>query len=131
MIINDKLEMYADLLLRKGVNIKKNQPLLISAPIESYIFIRVLTKKAYELGVTDIEYDFNDDVIKHDALKYLNMEDLKKTKIFNKKIFDEYAKKDAAFLMLVSEDPNLMDDIEPDKLSETAIFSRQSKPIYK
>ncbi len=129
--MNNKLEMYADLLLRKGVNIKKNQPLLISAPIESYKFIRVLTKKAYELGVTDIEYDFNDDVIKHDALKYLNMEDLKKTKIFNKKIFDEYAKKDAAFLMLVSEDPNLMDDIEPDKLSETAIFSRQSKPIYK
>lgn len=129
--MNNKLERYADLLLKKGVNVKKNQPLLISAPIESYEFVRILTKKAYELGVTDIEYDFNDEVIKHDALKYLNIDDLKKTKIFDKKIFDEYAKKDSVFLMLVSEDPNLMDDIDPDKLAETAIFSRKSKPIYK
>ena len=129
--MKEKLEKYADLLLEKGVNIKKNQPLLISAPLESYEFIRILTKKAYELGVTDIEYDFNDDIIKHDALEHLSLDDLKKTKIFDKKIFDEYAKKDAAFLMLISDDPYLMNDIDSDKIGETAIFSRRSKPLYK
>lgn len=129
--MKEKLEKYADLLLEKGVNIQKNQPLLISAPLESYEFIRILTKKAYELGVTDIEYDFNDEIIKHDALKYLSVDDLKKTKIFDKKIFDEYAKKDAAFLMLISENPHLMNDIDGDKIGKTAIFSRRSKPLYK
>lgn len=129
--MDDKLNKYADLLLKKGVNIKKGQPLLISAPLESYKFVRILTEKAYLLGVTDIEYDFNDEIIKHDALKYLSIDDLKKTKIFDKKIFDEYAKKDAAFLMLISEDPHLMSDIDENKLSETAIFSRKSKPLYK
>lgn len=129
--MDEKLNKYADLLLRKGVNIIKNQPLLISAPIESYEFVRLLAKKAYQLGVTDIEYDFYDEVIKHDALCYLEVEDLKKSKMFDKKIFDEYAKKDAAFLMLVSDDPDMMKDIDNIKLSETAIFSRKSKPIYK
>lgn len=129
--MNDKLNKYAELLLKKGVNIKKGQPLLISAPLESYEFVRILTEKAYSLGVTDIDYDFNDEVIKHDALKYLSIDDLKKTKIFDKKIFDEYAKKDAAFLMLISENPHLMSDIDENKLSETAIFSRKSKPLYK
>lgn len=129
--MKEKLEKYADLLLEKGVNIKKNQPLLISAPLESYEFIRILTRKAYELGVTDIEYDFNDEIIKHDALKYLSIDDLQKTKIFDKKIFDEYAKKDAAFLMLISENPHLMNDIDDDKIGKTAIFSRKSKPLYK
>lgn len=129
--MNEKLNKYADLLLKKGVNIQKNQPLLISAPIESYEFVRILTKKAYELGVTDVEYDFDDEVIRHEALKYLNLDDLKKNKLFNKKVFDEYAKKDAAFLMLVSDDPNLMHDIDSEKISQTAIFTRKSKPLYK
>lgn len=129
--MNEKLEKYADLLLCKGVNIKENRPLLISAPLESYEFVRILSKKAYELGVKDIGYDLIDEEIKHDALKYLSTDELKKTSMFDKKIFDEYAKKDAAFLMLVSDDPNLMSDIDVDKISDLAIFSRKSKPLYK
>ena len=99
--------------------------------MEAYEFVEILSKKAFEKGVTDIGYDLIDEKIKHDALKYLEINDLKESPIFNKKIFDEYAKKDAAFLMLMSDDPTLMDDIDSSKLSQAAIFSRKSKPLYK
>lgn len=129
--MKEKLEKYAELLLTKGVNVKRGTPLLISAPMEAYEFVEILSKKAFEKGVTDIGYDLIDEKIKHDALKYLEINDLKESPIFNKKIFDEYAKKDAAFLMLMSDDPTLMDDIDSSKLSQAAIFSRKSKPLYK
>ena len=129
--MNEELEKYADLLLRKGVNLKKRQPLLISAPIESYEFVRLLTKRAYELGCKDIGYDLIDEEMKHTALEHLSVKELEKTNFFDKKIFDEYAKKNAAFLMLLSDDPMLMNDIDSDKISKTAIFSRKSKPLYK
>ncbi len=129
--MKEKLEKYAELLLTKGVNVKRGTPLLISAPMEAYEFVEILSKKAFEKGVTDIGYDLIDEKIKHDALKYLEINDLKESPIFNKKIFDEYAKKDAAFLMLMSDDPTLMDDIDSNKLSQAAIFSRKSKPLYK
>ena len=129
--MKEKQEKYADLLLTKGVSIKRGMPLLISAPMEAYEFVRILSKKAFEMGVTDIGYDLVDENIKHDALKYLEITELKDNPLFNKKIFDEYAKKDAAFLMLMSDDPKLMDDIDKNKLSEAAIFSRKSKPLYK
>ena len=87
--MNEKLEKYADLLLRKGVNLKKKQPLLISAPIEAYEFVRLLTKKAYELGTKDIGYDLIDEEMKHTALQYLDVKQLEKTIFFDKKIFDE------------------------------------------
>ena len=129
--MKEKLEKYAELLLTKGVSVKRETPLLISAPMEAYEFVEILSKKAFEKGVTDIGYDLIDEKIKHDALKYLEINDLKESPIFNKKIFDEYAKKDAAFLMLMSDDPTLMDDIDSNKLSQAAIFSRKSKPLYK
>lgn len=129
--MKEKLEKYAELLLTKGVSVKRGIPLLISAPMEAYEFVRILSTKAFEMGVTDIGYDLEDENIKHDALKYLEIKDLKENTMFNKKIFDEYAKKDAAFLMLMSDDPKLMDDIDSNKLSEAAIFSRKSKPLYK
>lgn len=129
--MKQKLEKYADLLLKKGVAIKEEQPLLISAPLEAYEFVELLSKKAYELGVTDIGYDLISEEIKHEQLKRLKLEDLYKSPYYDKKIYDEYARKDAAFLMLVSDTPGMMNDIDSNKLAKVALFSRTSKPLYK
>lgn len=129
--MTEKFEKYAEVLLVKGLGIKTNQSLFLSAPIENYEFVRVLTKKAYSLGVHDIYYELLDEEMKHDALLNLSVDELKATPYFNKKAYDEYAKKDAAFLMLVSDNPYLMEDIDSEKIGKTALFSRTSKPLYK
>lgn len=123
------LEKYADLLLDGCLNIKKNQPLLISCPIESYEFIRILVQKAYKKGIKDIYIDYSDEEIKQLQLKYLTEEELKKSPYWNKEIFDQYAKKDAAFLMLGSYEER--NDIAAKKLEITAKISRLSRPLFK
>ena len=129
--MEEKFLKYACLLLDKGLNIKSGQPLVITAPIESIEFIRVLSRCALERGVTDIYFDWYDDELKHQQLLYLDNDCISKSLFFDRKIYDEYAKRDGAFLMLVSEDPDIMGDIDSSKLDYSARISRTSRPIYK
>lgn len=129
--MKDNFYKYACLLLDKGLNIKKGQPLVITAPIESIEFIRVLSKCCLDRGIVDIYYDWFDDELKHQQLSYLSNDDISNSLFFNKKIYDEYAKKDGAFLMLVSEDPDIMSDVDSSKLAHASFISRTSRPLYK
>ena len=129
--MKDNFYKYACLLLDKGLNIKKGQPLVITAPIESIEFIRVLSKCCLERGIVDIYYDWFDDELKHQQLLYLSNDDISNSLFFNKKIYDDYAKKDSAFLMLVSEDPDIMNDVDSFKLEHASMVSRTSRPLYK
>ena len=60
------------------------------------------------LHVDYIYYDWYDDELKHIELKYFDEESIKKSRFLNKKIHDEYAKKNSAFLFLTSSKPNIM-----------------------
>lgn len=124
-------EKYAKLLLDKCLSIKENQPLLITAPIECIDFVRIVAKYAMEKGVRDIYYDFTDEILKHDTLKYYDFKDLDNSNFFNKSIYDEYAKKNAAFLMLYSDDPDALADIDSEKIAYSAKLLRTTRPIYK
>ena len=129
--MKERFYKYACLLLDKGLNIQKGQPLIITAPIESIEFIRVLSKCALDRGIVDIYYDWIDDELKHQQLLSLSNDDISNSRFFNKKIYDEYAKKDGAFLMLVSENPDIMCDIDSFKLDYASRISRTSRPFYK
>ena len=121
-------EKYAELLLKGCLKIS-NQPLLISAPIEVYDFVRVVVKKAYEMEVRDIYIDYSDEVIKQLQLQNFNIDELKESNLWNKSIFDEYAKKNACFLMLSTYEER--NDIAVSKLELTAKLSRITRPLFK
>ena len=124
-------EKYADLLLKRCLCLKSTDSLFINAPIDSIEFIRILTKKAYKIGIKDIYLDLEDEELKRNELKYLSNEELRNSKSFNKEIFDTYAKKNSAFLMLCGENPDTMNEIDKDKISFTGKLLRESKPIFK
>ena len=42
-----QMEIYATVLLKKGINLQENQILVINAPLESHEFVSVLAEKAY------------------------------------------------------------------------------------
>jgi len=128
--MQEKYYKYAELILKKGVCINENQPLVINAPIEAIDFIRVLTDVACKLNVTDIYYDWYDDKLKQIELKYFNEEQIKQSRFWNKEIHDEYAKKDAAFLFLTESNPDIMKDIDPQKLKVASTQSLVTRKLY-
>ncbi len=123
-------EKYAETLLKSCLKMEKNQPLLISYNVERNDFVRILTKIAYEIGVKDIYYDIQDPYLKHEALKKLSIEECKNIGFWNKEIWNEYAKKDAAFLMLASETPGLMKDIDSKKQAELTKYSYETRKEF-
>ena len=130
--MQENYKKYAELLLKRCLCLSdKIRPLLITVPVRAIDFVEVLTRTAYEIGVTDIYFDWTDEGLKHEQLITLSDEDLLKSPFWNKVIYDEYAKKDAAFLMLYCDDIDLMSDVDPKKITLTGNHSRASRPLFK
>lgn len=123
-------EKYARVILTTCLGVKKNQPLFISANYEVVDFVRILANIAYEIGVKDIYFDLTDPYLKHDALKNLSVKDLKKMQFWNKESWNVYASKGAAFVMLVSETPGLMKDIDQKKLSDMTMYGYETRAKF-
>lgn len=128
--MNELMEKYASVLLESCLRIEKDQPLFISFNIERIDFVRIVAKKAYSMGVKDIYFDMVDPILKHSALENLEEEDLKKTTFWNKEVWNVYAKKNAAFLMLASETPGLMKDIDSKKVSAMTKYMLTTRAYF-
>ena len=128
--MNELKRKYAEVILKFCLNVDTYKPLFISYDIEIRDFVRILVDLAYDMGIKDIYLEGTDSNLKHDALKYLSVEDCIKTPYWNKEAWNVYAKKDAAFLMLASEQPGLMDDIDPKKIKELVRYSQSTRKIF-
>ncbi len=129
--MQEKYYKYAHLLLERGLYIKKEEPLVVSAPIEAIDFIRVLTDVACGLGVNDIYYDWYDSELEHTQLKYYDFEAIQSSRFWNKEIHDEYAKRGSAFLFLLAADPDIMSDIPANKMKIANDKSIQTRKLYR
>lgn len=125
--MNDLKKKYASVLLNSCLRINKREPLFISFNAERLDFVRIVADVAYSMGVTDIYFDIVDPYLKHDALKNLSVEDCKKLTFWNRSKWNEYANKKASFLMLASETPGLMADVDPDKVKELVKYSNETR----
>ena len=128
--MNDKLEKYASVILESCLKINSGEPLFISANSEVAYFVRILVNKAYSLGIKDIYFDITDVYLKHDALLNLDYEDLKNMSFWNKDKWNEYAKKGASFIMLASENPGLMSDVDQEKLSKLMAYALTTRKEF-
>ena len=124
-------EKYIELLLKRCLKIEDTNSLFVSYNVVNKDFVKNVVKYANKLGIEDVYLDEEDSNHIHDLLKNTKLEDISNLKEFNSKSWDEYAKKDAAFLMFDTFIPNLMDDIDSEALEKMSQAKRNSKPIYK
>lgn len=128
--MEELMKKYAQVLLKTCLKVEENQPLFISFNIERIDFARIVAEEAFELGVKDIFFDVVDPYLKHEALKHLDVEELKDLTFWNKEMWNIYAEKNAAFLMLASETPGLMKDIDHKKIAEMTKYSFETRKIF-
>lgn len=123
-------EKYIELLLKKCINFNNSKSLFISYEAENIDFVSKLVVKAKEVGINDIYLYRENTLKKHEILKDISFEELNYHPTFNKIIWDDYAFKNASFLILQSEYPGLMDDIDPLKLAQAKYIDLSSRPNY-
>ena len=116
---NDLLEKYALLLIKTGINIQKDQTLVVSSPIECASFVRILSKIAYSEGAREVVINWRDEI--SSKIKFMNAPE---------EVFEEYpewqrdfylsnVRKGAAFLSISASDPELMKEVNPESMAKS------------
>ena len=124
-------DKYVKLLIEKCTNLENNKSLFISFNSEARDFVSKIVSYAKSIGVTDIYLEEEDINYTHDLLKKLSLDEMKDHPYFNKKIWDTYAEKGASFLMIETENPHVMDDIDSEKIGLMGRLKRETKPLYR
>lgn len=116
--LNNFLEKYAKLSVRIGVNLQKDQTLVINSPIECADFARLIAKEAYKAGAKNVHVEWNDEELT--LIKYLNAphEAFKEFPKWKADGYEELAKNGAAFLSISASNPELLKNVDPKKISE-------------
>ena len=75
--MNDTLlKKYANLLVERGVNVQKDQVVIINAPIENYKFGEMLVEEAYKKGAKKVFVNWNSTAITKANFEYQTIETL-------------------------------------------------------
>lgn len=123
------LKKYAKLAIYQGVNVQKNQTLVISSPIECAKFTRMLVEEAYIKGAKEVVVQWNDELTGKLKYKYSPMEVFETVPEWVKESRLSYAKEGACFLSISASDPELLKDVDPKKVATfrkaSSIVSRE------
>ncbi|MDY2800162.1 MAG: aminopeptidase [Fusobacterium mortiferum] len=112
-----QIENYVELTIRKGVNIQKGQILVINSPVETYDFTRKLVEKAYEFGASEVVVHWSDEVCGKYRYLYGVEEIFDIFPNWQKESLDYYVKKGAAFLSVYASDPDILKEVDKDKVA--------------
>ena len=125
------LEKYAELIIKQGVNLQVGQELLIDASIDSYQLVRLLTKKAYEVGAKDVIVNYRDEEVSRLRYEYCHQEHFETVPLYIQELRNQYAARHAALVSIESSDPELLKDIDPIKIQTLSKAVRQAcQPFY-
>lgn len=112
-----KLEKYADLAVKVGVNIQKGQTLVINCTLDAAEFVRLVAKKAYEAGAHNVIVNWNDDAITRIKYDLAPDEAFLEYPHWRAKELEELAENNAAFMSIVSSSPDLLRGVNPERIS--------------
>ena len=111
-----QLPLYARVLLRKGINLQKDQILVISAPVEASRFAALLAEEAYKGGAGQVVFNwYCNDTIRL-RYRYEPQENFETVPGWRSDFNLYYYRKGAAFLSLISADPYTMEGIDRKKI---------------
>lgn len=111
------LKQYARLAVRSGVNLQKNQTLLINADIEAVDFTRLVVKEAYEAGAKRVQVMYNDVTLNKYDYQFQDEHTL--SDVHNWQIDQQldYLKEGACRLSIISPRPGALKDCDPQKMA--------------
>jgi len=114
--MEQKLQEYARLLVRVGLNVQKGQRLVISSPVECAYFARMCAAEAYEVGCKEVVMNWHDDAMAR--LKYLHADDeiFDEVALWRRHFFNDYALEGAAYLAISASDPENFKGVESGRI---------------
>lgn len=110
------LKKYAELIVKQGVNLQKNQELVIDASIECYELVRLIADVAYQVGAKDVIVHYSDEKISRLRYENCEVEHFQEVPLYLVELRNQYALKHAAIVTITSSDPEAMKGVDPSKI---------------
>ncbi len=127
MNIDDEL---IEFLIKKCLsNNSESKSLFVSYNSLNIKFVKKVILKANKMGITDIYLEEENTKKEQEILSKIDIEQIENHSFFDKKIWNEYAKKNANFLLLYTLEANYF-IIEPKKAKKAKQIILRSKSIY-
>jgi aminopeptidase len=125
------LEKYATLIVKTGLNIQKGQTLVINSPIEGASFTRLIAQTAYQAGARDVVISWKDELFS--KIRFINApeEVFDEFPTWQKELYLSYVHQGAAFLSISASDPELMKDVNPERMVKAQKASTTSLKEYR
>lgn len=113
----NKLQKYAELAVKIGANVQPGQNLIVNATVDSAELVRLIVKQAYEAGARFVKVNWSDDTVTR--LRYELAADesfLDEPKWYAGEML-EYVENGAAVLHVISSDPDLLNGVDPQRIT--------------
>ncbi len=117
MTFEEKLQAYAELTVKIGVNIQPGQYLLVNTSVDALDFARIVVKEAYKAGAGRVHVDFSDEEMERAYFDYASDEEFNRFPEWIVKMNDELIERKGALLMIDATDPDKFTGISSDRLA--------------
>ena len=118
--LSDQIDLYANLLVRKGVSLRKGQELVLQVPVERADFARRVVAAAYRAGAGHVTVLWTDDEVSRLTYENCELSFFEHTPSWQIEQLNSLAEDGAAFLFLTGSDPSALKGIDPAKPAAAA-----------
>lgn len=125
------LKKYAALVIRVGVNLQEDQPLVIHAPISCADFVHALAEEAYAAGAYDVAVNWNDEEFAHIRFRQAKAERFREFHAWRKAFYEDHAERNAAFISIAASNPDIFSDVDPKRLADASMAAGKALMDYR
>ena len=127
----DMMNKYAELIVKKGVNLQKGQKLVVTADVECASLVKAIAKEAYKAGAQDVIAHYVDEDITRLRYEHNDVDYFKKVPDYLVELRNKYALEHAAVVTITSENPDGFKGIDPLKMATySKAMHEQAKAFY-
>ena len=112
------LKAYAKLIVKVGVNVQKGQDVIINCNVDDNYFVQYVVEECYKAHARKVTVDFISDEIDRLKYKYEKVESLSEFPEWLHKKWEYYLDKLPARIYIDSSDPDALNSIDQDKITE-------------
>ena len=129
--VSDRLDRYAELVVRVGLNVQPGQVVRVSADLSHAPVARAVVEHAYLAGASRVSVDYSDDLVRRSTLQHAPMETLTSHEPWQLERLRGWERDGAALLTLTGNpDPHVFDGIDGARLAAVPMeLARESRAL--
>jgi aminopeptidase len=117
LTFEQKLQNYANLALKVGLNLQADQRLIIRAPLGSASLVRLITAGAYQMGARLVDVLWNDEALTLIRFQHAPRDSFEEFPAWRTEALTQAAEQGDAVLSILAKDPDLLKDQDPDLIT--------------